>query len=120
MPFLKNYVFGRFEKRNLIELVVRIKMPQISRQMDPCIPFLKPFCILLGGWCRILSFHRHSLLSFSFCAEVEHISSRHGKVWPCSVVSKWSCVWFMCVWNHQETFHWCRGVPISRKRKVNY
>ena len=57
-PFFQNYVFGRFEPPHLIELVVLNRMLQISRQMDPCIRFLKPFCILPGGWCRIVSFHR--------------------------------------------------------------
>ena len=45
-PFLKNYVFEPFGPRNLIELVVKIKMLQIARQMDPCIPFLKHSCCL--------------------------------------------------------------------------
>ena len=49
-PFLENYVFEAFGTSNLIELVVRIHMSQISRQEDPCIPFLKPFCILLVFW----------------------------------------------------------------------
>ena len=43
VEYIKNEVVSGFATRDMIELVVRIRMLQVSRLEDPCIPFSEAF-----------------------------------------------------------------------------